>query len=82
MMLDILHRHVARDMDGFPRISNCEYCNNTITHALCKMYEMYLSILQRARIILNSITVKNPIGIFFSKICLENSTDIVGIINT
>jgi len=27
MMLDILHRHVVRDMDGFPRISNCEYLN-------------------------------------------------------
>lgn len=25
MMLDILHRHVVRNMDGFPRISNCEY---------------------------------------------------------
>ncbi|XP_025423322.1 LIM homeobox transcription factor 1-beta-like isoform X1 [Sipha flava] len=24
MMLDILHRHVARDMDGFPRISNSD----------------------------------------------------------
>jgi len=25
MMLDILHRHVVRDMDGFPRISTCKY---------------------------------------------------------
>lgn len=33
MMLDILHRHVIRDMDGFPRISNCEY-----THARMLAY--------------------------------------------
>jgi len=25
MMLDILHRHVVGDMDGFPRISTCKY---------------------------------------------------------